>query len=466
MNSLPDPDRDFLMGTPIFEAIPEEARNRLMGAMKPVHVPAKQRFISQGQEGDSFYIIQNGACSVSLEKKGVVRPIAILGPGDLVGEMAILTGENRNAHVDAQTDMDMWQLAREAFEEICTTCPEMWHFVTQIVTERFARSALTADRTIGKYVISEVLGRGGWSVVYRGVHTSLNMPVAVKMLKHTMAIDPEFLARFQNEARIIANLNHENIVKVYDIEQRYKTVFIVMEHLEGASLADLLRDGKRMPLARAVHILIQVCHGLAYAHEQGIIHGDIKPANIFVQPNDHAKVLDFGLARPRGTRGNKLAGTPRYFSPEQIRMAVLDERSDIYSLGIAAYRVITGLEAFRETDIVDLLQRHLYENIPDPRVLVPDLPEELHNFLIKSTRKDPNDRYQSMSEIVRDLEPVLVKLGVASAPQRKKHRNMMGLFLFYRDEHQDILKRLVSDFGQELKKIGTVLRNADFKDVE
>jgi eukaryotic-like serine/threonine-protein kinase len=465
MNKVSEADREFLMNTPFFAAIPEDARFHLMVAMKPVQVKAKERFISQGQQGDSFYIIQHGACGVNLEKDGILRPIAILGPGDMVGEMAILTGEHRNAHVDAQTDMDLWRLSRSAFEGICGQYPEMWHFVTQVVTDRFARATLTADRTIGKYVISEVLGRGGWSIVYKGVHTTLNMPVAIKMLKHTMAIDPDFLEKFQNEARVIANLNHENIVKVYDIEELYRTVFIIMEHLEGVSLVEMLRDTKRIPLSRALNILIQVCHGLAYAHEHGIIHGDIKPGNIFVQPNDRAKVLDFGLARAPGTRGDRLVGTPRYFSPEQIRMGVLDERSDIYSLGISAYRVITGQEAFREMDIANLLQRHLYEDIPDPRLLVPELPEELHAFLMKSTRKDPADRYQSMREIIHALEPLLPKLGVPAEPEWQKHVNMMGLFLFYRDEHEEILKRLVSDFGQELKKIGAVLRDADFKDV-
>jgi eukaryotic-like serine/threonine-protein kinase len=242
-------------------------------------------------------------------------------------------------------------------------------------------------------------------------------------------------------------------------------VFIIMEHLEGVSLVEMLRDVKRVPLPRALNILIQVCHGLAYAHEHGIIHGDIKPGNIFVQPNDRTKILDFGLSRAPGTKGDRLVGTPRYFSPEQIRMGVLDERSDIYSLGISAYRVITGQEAFREMDIANLLQRHLYEDIPDPRLLVPDLPDELYAFLIKSARKDPADRYQSIREIIRDLEPLLPKLGVPAEAESRKHVNMMGLFLFYRDEHEEILKRLVTDFGRELKKIGAVLRDADFKDV-
>jgi eukaryotic-like serine/threonine-protein kinase len=462
---ISDEDRQFLMNTPFFASIPEDAKFHLMVAMQRVQVTANERFISQGEAGDSFFIIQNGCCGVNLEKDGLVRPVAILGPGDVVGEMAILTGEQRNAHVDAQTDMDLWKLSRTAFEGICSQYPEMWHFLTQLVTDRFARATVTADRTVGKYVIHEILGRGGWSIVYKGVHTTLNMPVAIKMLKHTMAVDPEFLEKFQNEARVIANLNHENIVKVYDIEHLYRTVFIIMEHLVGDALVEVLRDTKRLPIQRALNILVQVCRGLGYAHENGIIHGDVKPGNIFVQEGDRAKIVDFGLARAPGTRGDRLVGTPRYFSPEQIRMGILDERSDIYSLGVSFYRVLTGQEAYRETDIANLLQRHLYEDIPDPRLVVPDLPEELTTFLFKSTRKDPAARYQTMREIIRDLMPLSERLGVQAEHESGRHVNMMGLFLFYREEHQEILKRLVTEFGEELKKIGADLRDSDFKDV-
>lgn len=456
------PEFQFLRQTPFFTAIPEDARFHLMVAMKPVRIPAGERFIRQGEAADSFYLIQNGSCTVSVEKGGIVRPVAILGPGDLVGEMAILTGEQRNAHVDAQSDMDLWRLSRKAFEGICSQYPEMWQFVTQVVTERFARATLTADRTVGKYLITEVLGRGGWSIVYKGIHSSLNMPVAIKMLKHNMATDPDFLEKFQNEARVIANLNHENIIKVYDIENLYRTVFIIMELLEGVSLQNLLRETPQMPIQRILKILLQVCHGLGYAHEKGIIHGDIKPGNIFILEDDKAKILDFGLARPPGTRGDRLVGTPRYFSPEQIRLGSLDERSDIYSLGVSMFRVITGQEAFPDNDIANLLHMHLYENIPDPRGLVPDLPEELYTFLMRSTQKDPDRRYQSVQEVIHELQPLAHRLGLGAATEPPKSLNMMSLFLFYRDEHEEVLKRLVNDFGQELQKLGADMRNADF----
>jgi serine/threonine protein kinase len=436
-----------------------------MAAMRPVRFSAGERFITQGDEGDSLYVIQTGSCYVSLEKNRVLYPIAVMGPGDIVGEMAILTGEIRNAHVDAQTDIEALRLSRWDFDEICEEFPEVRQFLTQTVTMRFARSTVTADRTIGKYVIQDIIGRGGWSVVYKGIHTNLNMPVAVKMLKHNMAMDSSFLNGFLNEARIIAHLNHENIVKVYDIEQLYRTVFIIMEHLEGASLEVILKSQKIFAPARALHVILQVCAGLAYAHDKGIIHRDLKPGNIFVQNNGRAKLLDFGLACSPGTKGDRVVGTPKYLSPEQIKGEPVDERSDVYSLGMTSFRMITGKEAFPETDLSMLLQMQLFKELPDPRQFVPDLPEELRNFLMKATRKEPADRYQNMTAIIHELQPLAHRLGMEVVPPGGRCLNLMSLFLFYRDEHKDILKRLIEDFSAEVAKTGVILRETDFKDV-
>ncbi|MFH1117245.1 MAG: protein kinase [Pseudomonadota bacterium] len=458
-------DYEFLTHTRLFDAIPDEAKFQMLVSMKPVHVAGGERFISQGEEGDCLYIIQNGECAVLLEKEGVIHHVVALGQGSIVGEMALLTGENRNAHVTAATDMDLWQLGRAEFDFISEQHPEIRNFLTQLVSNRFARAALTADRTIGKYVISEVIGKGGWSIVYRGEHTTLNMPVAIKMLRHHMAMDHDFSTKFRNEAQTIARLNHENIVKVYDIEQLYRTVFIIMEHLEGESVQGMFRTTPSLPVEKVVDVLLQTCEGLGYAHEHGIVHGDIKPGNIFIQKNGRVKLLDFGVACNTGTKSEKLMGTPKYFSPEQIRLRPIDRRSDIYSLGLAAFRMLTGREAFLKKDIVSLCEMHLYENVPEPRSLVPDLPEELNSVILKAAKKDPLDRYQSVREIIHDLEPLADRCGVSVSKDSSRHANMMGLFLFYRNEQRAVIKRLVQDFSRELEKIGANLRDADFKDI-
>ncbi|UCG13455.1 MAG: protein kinase [Deltaproteobacteria bacterium] len=456
---------EFLIRTQLFDFIADEAKCPLLNCMTPKRVLAGERFISQGDEGDSLYIIQDGSCMVKVEREGVIHPVARLQAGDIVGEMALLTGERRTAHVDAETEMTLWSLTREQFDSFCLEHPDLGDFLTELVTHRFSTAILTAYRNVGKYIINEILGRGGWSIVYKGVHASLNMPVAIKMLKHTMALHPEFSEKFKNEAKTIANLNHENIVKVYDIEELYRTIFIVMEYLEGVSLESILRRTPRLPVPKVVDILLQVCAGLSYAHEHGIVHQDIKPANVFVQTDDRAKIVDFGLSSPPGTADFSLPGTVYYMSPEQIDGESIDERTDIYSLGIVAYEMVTGRRPYPEDDLAKLMDMHVREDVPDPSTLVPDLPDELHYFIKRATHRDPAARFKTVWEILRDLQPFADKIGLKRQPYLTEQQRMMSLFLFYQDEHQVILNRLVGELSSELRKIGAILRTADLKDV-
>ncbi len=459
-------DFEFLMGTDLLEAAPEEAKSQLMASMASMEIDAGQKFISQGDRGDSFYLIQSGKCIVALEKDGETHPVSSVRSGDLVGEMAILTGERRNANVYAETDAKLWRISRREFEEICLAHPDLREFLTEVVTNRFAGAKHTIERTIGKYLITDVIGQGGWSIVYRGIHSSLNMPVAIKMLKHNMAMDPDFMAKFQNEAQIIASLNHDNIVRVYDIEHLYGTVFIVMEFLAGMSLEYILEDLPHLTFRRVMDFLIQVCHGLGYAHGQGIIHQDVKPANVFIQGGDRARIVDFGLACATGSEDSlDFAGTPHYMAPEQIEGDPVDERTDIYSLGITAFEMATGRRPFPTDDIGKVLQAHREEPAPDPRSLNPDLPSEFSDFIQRATHKDPDNRYRNMREVLRDLDPLAKKSGVKTRPETRQTGNMMSLSVFYQNDHKVELTHLVEQFTQELRDLGADLRVADFQDL-
>jgi serine/threonine protein kinase len=379
--------------------------------------------------------------------------------------MAILTGEPRFAHVDAETDMDLWGLTRKEFDPLCARHKELRDFLTRLITRRFSTEGFTANRTVGKYLIQDILGKGGWSFVYRGIHAHLNMPVAVKMLKHDLAMKPDFLERFRAEAKIIARLNHQNIVKVYDIEELFRTVFVVMEYLDGVPLSHMLKQMVRLPLPNALGILLDVCSGLSYAHGQGIVHQDIKPANLFVQPDKRVKIMDFGLAGSPGTAHPSLKGTFGYMSPEQIRGERVDERTDIYSLGVTVFEMITGLRPFSRDGIAESLSAQLTEDMPDPSRWVTDLPVEVRSYLFRSTRKAREDRFGSVAEIRSALQPLAEKMGIQVGARPPEQRKMMSLFLFYHEEHQLTLKRLVEAFGGELKRIGALLKAADFKDL-
>jgi serine/threonine protein kinase len=382
-----------------------------------------------------------------------------------VGEIALLTGEPRTANVEAETDMILWGLTREEFDSVCTHYPDLLDFLTELVTHRFSTEKVTANKTIGKYLINEVIGRGGWSIVYKGIHTGLNMPVAIKMLKHDMAMNVEFAEKFHNEARIVALLNHENIVKVYDIEELFRTVFIIMEYLEGVPLDYILDRMPRLPMSKVLDIILQVCSGLSYAHEQGIVHQDIKPGNVFIQSDGRAKIVDFGLSCPPGTIDCSLPGTVYYMSPEQIVGESVDERTDIYSLGILVYEMISGQRPYPEDDLAELMDLHVREDVPDPRSLVPDLPDEISYFIKRATQRDPTARFKSTWEIIRDLQPFADKIGVERRPQLGQRRKMMSLFLFYQEEQQLILNRLVESFNRDVNSMGIELKVTNVDEV-
>ena len=448
----------FPHNAPLLDAMNLEAAYPVLNAVTPMRVRRGERFISQGDEGDKLYIIQDGTCAVSVEKNQKNYPVARLNGGDIVGEIALLTGSPRTAHVDAETDMTLWCLTKSQFDSFCTEYPDLKDYIVELATTRLATEKLTAEKAIGKYMINEIIDRGGWSIVYKGIHTRLNMPVAIKMLKHNMALDPHFSCRFRDEARTIARLNHENIVRVYDIEELYGTVFIIMEYLEGESLRNILNRTPRLPLTMVLNIILQTCAGLNYAHEKGFVHQDIKPANIFIQSDGRAKILDFGLACCPGTSDFCLPGTVYYMSPEQIEGESVDERTDIYALGIMAYEMITGQRPYPEDDLARLMGLHVQEDIPDPRLLVPDLPEALNYFIKRATQRNPSARFKSVWEILRDLQPLANNMSHQGQLQAEEQQKTLSLFLSYQDEQQLVLDDMVEDFSNELKKIGAVLQ--------
>ena len=162
---------------------------------------------------DTAYIIQRGSCLVIVEKDGELHPVDHYGEGDIIGGLGILTGEPRRAHVEAETDMDLWVMTKDQFDEIAEKDPDLLDFITELVADRLDSRRPTAYRTIGKYVATDIIGRGAFSIVYKGMHTGLNMPVVIKMMRHDMALYPDFLDSFHNEAKTIAGLSHDHIVK-------------------------------------------------------------------------------------------------------------------------------------------------------------------------------------------------------------------------------------------------------------
>jgi len=389
----------------------EDDDSPLFKDMTYQYIEAGQRFITQGQEGEAAYIIQRGSCQLIVEKDGEFHPVGHRGEGDVVGVMAILTGEPRGAHVEAETDMEVWVLKREQFEHISKEQPGLFGFLTELVTDRFDSRRPIADRTIGKYIATDIIGRGGFSIIYKGMHLDLNMPVAIKMMRHDLAMDSDYLSNFRNEAKTIAGLNHENIIKIYDVEERFRTVFIVMEFLEGESLNAMVGRLKTIPPALAVKLLLQICSGLQHVHQRGIIHRDINSSNVLIHRDDRLTILDFGLAAPIGARDFSSLGTIAYMAPEQIEGDPMDQRTDIYAMGIMAFEMVAGRRPFPEEDAQALADMHLTHDIPNPAATVPNLPQDLQRFITKACRRDPDCRYRGVDEALTDLRQIAKKTG-------------------------------------------------------
>jgi CRP-like cAMP-binding protein len=461
----PSADLEFLIHTDLLDSVPRSAICHLLNCLRPKTLKAGERLFSQGDTADDLYLVQTGSCSVKVEQDGELHPVARLREGDVVGEIAVLTGEARSAHVDADCDMKLWSLSKKQFEEVSDAHPDLRYFLTELLTNRFESETVTSERTIGRYVIKGRVGKGGWSIVYRGAHKALNLPVAIKMLKHVMAMEPDFLDKFRNEAQIIARMNHKNIVQVFDIEELYRTMFIIMEYLQGEPLDDLLERSGRIPIPRAVNLLIQICHGLGYAHEKGIIHQDIKPANIFVQPQDQIKILDFGLACKPGSEDLNLAGTIYYAAPEQIQCDPVDVRTDIYSLGLTAYEMVTGVRPYPEDDLNALADAHVNEDIPNPSDVVVDLPDALAGFILKACRRDPKDRYQTISAALDDLQPLHDDLCRGNGKEVRERRKMMNLVFLYHEEQQLALSHLLDEFSSKVQEMGVDIKAASFENI-
>ena len=270
------------------------------------------------------------------------------------------------------------------------------------------------DQMIGKvidsYKILEVLGRGGMGVVYRATDTTLDRDVALKMMDVLIASDPNFLKRFQSEAKALAKLQNPNIVGIFALRETEFGVCIVMEFVKGKTLADLLKQSTLLPVHRVVHIFKQLLTALDHAHKGGVIHRDIKPGNVMLAESDIVKVTDFGLAKIQKTNVSTVtmgtAGTLYYISPEQIRgLGQVDARGDIYSAGMALYECLTGRVPFKAEDSDFAVAQMIVEGrIPPPEKLNASIPKELAKIVVKSIDKDPARRYQTAAEMVTALE--------------------------------------------------------------
>lgn len=263
----------------------------------------------------------------------------------------------------------------------------------------------------GRYKIIERIGGGGMALVYKAQDILLNRNVAIKVLRQQFVHDEEFIRRFRREAQSAASLSHPNVVSIYDVGQEDEVHYIVMEYIEGHNLNEIIKERAPLQVDEAVRVASQICDALDHAHHNQIIHRDIKPHNILIGRNGRVKVTDFGIARAVTsttiTQTGSVVGSVHYFSPEHAKGVATGEKSDLYSLGIVLYQMLTGRLPFLGESPISVALKHLQEEFDEPRQVNPLIPQSVENIILKSMRKNPQERYQSAEEMLRDLETSL-----------------------------------------------------------
>src|SRR5215207_7571396 len=263
---------------------------------------------------------------------------------------------------------------------------------------------LQPGQMLGNYRIISQVGQGGMATVYKAYQPSMDHHVAVKVLPSQLAESKEFVARFQQEARTIARLEHPHILPVFDYGESDGTAYFVMRYLEAGTLKDRMVAGRPLPLDEIDRIFTQLTDALSYAHSHGVIHRDLKPANALVDSDGNLFLTDFGIAKileeasPRLTQTDAIMGTPAYISPEQAQGQPVDQRSDIYSLGIILYEMVTGRVPFMADTPLAIIFKHVSDPLPLPSSIKPDIPASIEQVILKALAKDPKDRFSTAAE--------------------------------------------------------------------
>ncbi len=276
----------------------------------------------------------------------------------------------------------------------------------------------------GRYEVIEALGVGGMGEVYRVEDKKVGQEVALKLIKPEIATDKKTIERFRHELKTARMISHRNVCRMFDLGEEKGTYFITMEYIAGEDLKSFLRRSRQLALGTAISIAKQICEGLAEAHELGVVHRDLKPGNIMIDKEGNARIMDFGIARSLAAKGMTgeavIVGTPDYMSPEQVEGQEVDRRSDIYSLGVILYEMVTGTVPFEGNTPLSIAVKHKLEAPRDPKELVSQLPDNLSLLILRCLEKNREKRYQDAEELRRELEKIETRTTVTEPLLSKK----------------------------------------------
>jgi CRP-like cAMP-binding protein len=413
-----------LRAVPVFAELPRADLLAVWRRLHELRLPAGAVVFERGDPGDRFYVLQSGTVELCLGLGPEAVPIRRLGPGDALGEMALVTGDPRSADAVVQEDAVFWVLDGDAFAALTARSVPLLRALTRDLCRRLRLATLqiedldeqlggtgaaVAGMRVGPYRVVQQLGSGGMAVVFSAVHAATERTVALKVLPAAWGEAPELRARLEREAAALQRLDHPNVVRVLDVGRVAARAgggcYLAMEWLPQA-LDRVLRAQfpEPLPPAAALGLAAGVADGLAAVHALGLVHRDVKPSNILLRADGTPVLTDFGLALARDaaagtqrlTAPNVVLGTADYLAPEQIRGDDPDGRADLYALGVVLYELLAGHVPFAGTEPPQTLEAHLRE---EPPPLPQEVPPGARGVVARALRKAPADRFPTAAEM-------------------------------------------------------------------
>ncbi len=398
---------NLLSSIDIFANLDKVTRKDIAKYFKIDRIMKGEKIIESGKTADRFFIILNANVELKTsDLMGHTKRKIELTDGSVIGEVGLLTNTPYTSDAIALENTVVFYLERNEFKALIQKHKSFANTMTHLMSQRMAHEG--GINKVGRYTLTEKIGEGNMATVFEGYDPMLDRHVALKMLKYDLSHDEDFLSRFEQEAKVIAQLNHPNIVNVYETVNEYSTSFIVMERLRGKDLGQILEETGPLSISDTRKILYQVVCALEYAHaqgEKGIIHRDIKPANIFIDDQGQVKLTDFGVAKPPMDVVTTVLGTPKYLAPEIIKGEPFDGRADIYSVGIMAFTMLSGMPPFTAKTLNELLSLQVYGDPPDIKQYRPEIDKDLKNFIDSALIKNPDERISDWEAIKALLQP-------------------------------------------------------------
>jgi serine/threonine protein kinase len=406
----------------LLQGLSDEQAQLLGSKLTPFSLQAGGSLIHAGEPGDCLYIVRSGEVEVCapLPAGGGRKVLARLGAGHVVGEMALLNREPRNADVVAATDCELDRLPAVDFESLCAQMPVLKLVLTRLVAHRLSWSGSDVlARRIGAYTVIAPIGEGGMAWVYRAVCNAApaddpeRRVVALKMLPHALVTRPGFLEQFRQEANVMTGLRHENIVSLYETIETYGTMFLVLEYVQGRSLREWVESRGRLSPDDVWGIACSVTQALRAAHARGVIHRDVKPDNIMLRHDGIVKLMDFGIAVPLSGPTVDLGGvavSPRYGAPEIFAGDRGDPSADFYNLGIMLYEMVAGRSPFTADSYEEWAEAHQTVAPPQLRQYCTNVRPDLEALINAALLKNPADRWKAIA-------PMLDRLSVKTVVQ-------------------------------------------------